>query len=433
MATKTDYSHAFLVGSFNGQITPQQLNNTQWKKVDNTIDYSLICSIYYQGHVDAMLDGNNNRATFLRNVCHYKLAFEEQITDGKMIAGQEVSMILEKNMGKDNFTYTFRLMGLHLYFFPLNTTLIAIEIDDTGTELDDLTAAHSSMALSKTYNRDEIKSAFSSLSSFLPAGDFSLILGAGNKFKLYQVIEIETKEITDSLLYEIGTSSPIGCVGTNHQIAPSKSYFDNIMKTNIVSAFNDWKGLALMDSFTMISNAEKREDWSWEQHFYLWNNHYFQLIYLRALLEKTFCFSRNSAYRMDENTQNLSQEVSDMERYYFYDKISYNFLPNLLYKAIAKGMELKEEREELSKQIKERTKQEDEKKKEKEENRRDIITLGLSIFAVFSIAWDLCEIIKDAFTGDYDHETAFVIFWCAIGVILVLAAYIFVIKKYANK
>ena len=276
-------------------------------------------------------------------------------------------------------------------------------------------------------------SAFSSLSSFLPAGDFSLILGSGNKFKLYQVIEIETKEITDSLLYEIGTSSPIGCVGTNHQIAPSKSYFDNIMKTNIVSAFNDWKGLALMDSFTMISNAEKREDWSWEQHFYLWNNHYFQLIYLRALLEKTFCFSRNSAYRMDENTQNLSQEVSDMERYYFYDKISYNFLPNLLYKAIAKGMELKEEREELSKQIKERTKQEDEKKKEKEENRRDIITLGLSIFAVFSIAWDLCEIIKDAFTGDYDHETAFVIFWCAIGVILVLAAYIFVIKKYANK
>ena len=136
---------------------------------------------------------------------------------------------------------------------------------------------------------------------------------------------------------------------------------------------------------------------------------------------------------MNRSVKNLSEELSDMEKYYFYDNITYNFLPNMLYQAMAKGLGIKEEREELSKQIKERIKQENEKEKEKEENRRDIITLFLSIFAVFSIAWDLCSIIKDAYTGDYDHETAFVIFWSAIGVILVLAAYIFIIKKYAKK
>lgn len=407
MAT-TKYSHAFLVGSFNGIITPQELDQ-EWERVNNQDEYEWICSIYYKGHVDAMLDVNNCRPPFLKDVCHYKLSFGGIDAKGENIVGKEIEMKMKKNMGKDEFMYRFRLMNLHLYFFPYNIALLAIEIDDTGTELNELTAAHSSLTQCNTYAREEIKFAFSSLSRFLsnPSG----ILGVGNKFKLYQVIEINSEKIEDRMLYEIATSSPIGCVGTRHPLAPSEQYYNKIIGLNTVSAFNDWKGLALMDSFTMISNAEKRDDWTWDKHFYLWNNHYFQLIYLRCLFEKTFCFSQNIAYRMGESSPDLSKMISDMERYYFYNKISYNFLPNLLYESMSKGMELKEERDELSKQIKERAKEEEaitkeqekaaaqtlkeqqEEQKEKDDKRFNNILAYVSIFAVFSVIWDICSIL----------------------------------------
>lgn len=407
MAT-TKYSHAFLVGSFNGKITPQELDK-DWERVNNQEEYEWICSIYYKGHVDAMLDVNDSRPAFLKDVCHYKLTFDEVDDNGEKSVGKKIEMKMKKNMGKDEFIYCFRLLNLHLFFFPYNIVLLAIEIDDTGTDLNELTAAHSAMTQSGTYTRNEIKFAFSSITRFL--SNPPSILGVGNKFKLYQVIEIDSEKIEDRMLYEIGTSSPIGCVGTRHPLAPSEQYYDNIMRLNTVSAFNDWKGLALMDSFTMISNAEKSDDWTWDEHFYLWNNHYFQLIYLRCLFEKTFCFSQNIAYRMGESTPDLSKMISDMERYYFYNKISYNFLPNLLYESMSKGMELQDEREELAKQIKERAKEEEtiikeheiataqrlkeqqDEQKERDEKRFNNILAYVSIFAVFSVIWDICSIL----------------------------------------
>lgn len=420
--TTTTYSHAFLVGDFNGHVTPQQLSD-KWEKVRNDNEYAWICSMYYQGHVDAMLDVNEKRPAFLKNVCHYRFTLEEQIGDVDTIPGKNISLTkMKKNMQTEEFTYTFRLLHLHLYFFPLGITLIAIEIDDSGTDLNELTAAHNAMMSTDIYKREELKSALSPILGFLPSNDASLILGIGNKFKLYQVIKIESEVIENSLLYEVGTSSPIGCVGTRHQLAPSKSYYDNIMDNNVVSAFNDWKGLALMDSFTVISNATKREDYTWDDHFYLWNNHYFQLIYLRCLFEKIFCSTRNTNYRMTEDTQDISEEINKMERYYFYDKISHNFLPNLIYKSMSLGLELKEEREELSKQVKERT-------KEEEEKRQNRITLGLSVFAVFSVAWDLCSIFMKAFTSDGERLPAQSLFGLSIIAIIFLAFHIYRKKK----
>lgn len=391
----TNYSHAYLVGALNAHIKPQQLNE-KWEKVNNYEEYAWLCSMYYQGHVDAMLDVNKYRPEFLKDVCHYKLSKHSDENDN---IGKLISLTgMKKNLGKEEFIYKFRLLNLHLYFFPLGIVLFAIEIDDSGTDLDDLTAAHNSMMSTATYKRKELTSALSPILELLPSNDASQILGIGNKYKIYQVIKIETEKIEDTLLYEIGTSSPIGCIGTNHQLAPSKTYYDNIMNNNVVSAFSDWKGLAIMDSFTMISNAAKSDDWTWDRHFYLWNNCYFQLIYLRCLFEKSFCSIRNTNYRMTESSLNISEEITNMERYYFYEKISYNFLPNLLYKSISIGLELKEEREELSKQVKERAKEEEEYKKDKEEKRLNNVLAYVSIFAVFSVIWDICSIGMKAFT-----------------------------------
>ena len=99
--------------------------------------------------------------------------------------------------------------------------------------------------------------------------------------------------------------------------------------------------------------------------------------------------ARNNAYREDNaDLEHLPWEIEQMEKYYFYENISYNFQPNLIYKAMAKGLGIKEEREELSKQIKESAKKEAEEKKEKESRKFDHILSYAAIFAVFSIIWD---------------------------------------------
>ena len=431
---KSKYSHAFLVGSFNGVLKPGQLNPNIWELVKLTEEeYEGLISDYYQSLIDSMVEAETNKQqkpVFLNSVHHYIHSFKTTGKEGVEKVGQSITIALTKGKDKIPFNYTLNLCNLHLYFFPLDIVLVAIEFDDSGNELDDLTAAHHALVnwKYKDFSNNEIDSAFEPLKTLVNNRDISKLVTDGNNLKIFQIVQTEETEPADDLLFEIATFSPIGAVNGKEKqsLTPSDDYYNHIMQNNSVSAFYSWRALALVDSFTVL--AGNRDFNIWPQL-----NHYFPLIYLRCIFEKTYCFSRNNAYRMNRSAKNLYEELSDMEKYYFYDNITYNFLPNMLYQAMAKGLGIKEEREELLEQIKERTKQDDEKKKEKEANRRDLITIGLSIFAVFSIAWDLCSIIKDAYSGDYDHKTAFVILWSAIGVILVLAAYILIIKKNGKK
>lgn len=433
MAT-TKYSHAFLVGSFNGGLKPEQLDTNVWKLVKlSEGEYEDRISDYYQSLIDSMVEaetGKQQRPPFLNDVHHYVHQFKTTDNEGKEKEGKRIILGLTKGKDKINFDYSFDLCNLHLYFFPLNIVLVAIEIDDSGCDLDDLTAAHHSL-INWNYNdfsNEKINDALQPLRVLLENEDLNKLVTDGNNLKIYQIVQTEDAEPKNDLLYEIATFSPIGAVNGKEKqgLTPSVDYFNHIMQNNSVSAFYSWRALALVDSFTVL--AGKKDFSIWPQI-----NHYFPLIYLRCIFEKTYCFSRNNAYRMNRSATNLSEELTDIEKYYFYDNITYNFLPNMLYQAMAKGLGIKEEREELSKQIKERTKHDNDKKKKQEDNRRDLITLGLSIFALFSIAWDLCQIIKDAYTGDYDHKTALVILWSSIGIILLLSAYILIIKKHANK
>ena len=68
---KTVYSHAFLVGSFNGNVSPEILNsdnrwvkevvslNGEIKRYDGDKGYSGLCTLYYKAHLDAMLEAKD--------------------------------------------------------------------------------------------------------------------------------------------------------------------------------------------------------------------------------------------------------------------------------------------------------------------------------------------------------------------------------------
>ena len=210
--------------------------------------------------------------------------------------------------------------------------------------------------------------------------------------------------LTDKINYKDG------CVkkGNRPDMKPAESYFNKIIKENSVATFDNWKGLALVDSFTMLG---KEDSFDKNDCNYL----YFPLIYLRCIFEKTFCFSRNNSYREDKVGKGLMWEIEQMEKYYFYDNISYNFQPNLLYQAMANGLGIKKEREELTKQV-----------KEQEEHRFDKILAYVAIFAVFSVVWDICSIVMKAIPQFESSWTAVV--FIVFGVV-VAGAFVFKIKN----
>ncbi len=409
----TIYSHAFFVGSFNGKLIPQQLQEAGWIRGEMPGIYNNVYATYYKGHVDAMLELELAKPALLEGVCHYRLPFEERDDRGTLInPGKQFTFRMKKDGGATEFEYAFTLCNLHIYFYPYDIVLFAMEIDDSGIELNELTAAHNGLANWRfdSFATEEFKEVFKTLIPYIKDNSVANILADGNKFKSFQIIQIETDAIADEMLYEIGTLSPVGCIGTDHWLAPSYEYYhDNIIKNNKVSLFDSWKGLALVDTFTVISRDKTAPGKTSDNLFFLWRNYYFPLIYLRCLVEKTFCFRRNTAYRRNQNVENLVEEIADMERYYFYNNISYNFLPNLLYQSMAHGLGLKEERHELSNQVKERAKEEHAKQKEINERRTDMLTVLLSVFAIFSVVWDLCSIITSAFPS-FDKSLTALIF-----------------------
>lgn len=430
--TTTKYSHAFLVGNFNGNITPEQLDPNIWKKeiispngevkrYERDKGYNGLCTLYYKAHLDAMLEGCGiDRPDFLQSVHHYIHDLAVQKCESDTYNG--ITLTLKKGKYPDliPFEYSFTLCKLHLFFFPLSIVLFAIEIDDKGNELDNLTAAHFSLMGfwdADCFGNPKLLKAMRPLTEKLSKSSSGKLTKDGNKLKIFQTIKIDCDRIDDDLLYELATSSPIGCVKKEYRPdqKPSESYFKMIMDNNTISTFDNWEGLALVDSFTMLGK---------EESFYEddCNFLYFPLIYMRSLFEKTFCFSRNNAYREDKaDLESLPWEIEQMEKYYFYENISYNFQPNLIYRAMAKGLGIKEEREELSKQVKESAKKEAEEKKEMENKKFDHILSYAAIFAVFSVVWDLFSLLNVVLGNGKDGNPFIASVFLVVGIFFIVA------------
>lgn len=454
---KAIYSHSFLVGSFNGTAVPQNLVKEGWKlKKLSKGDYDYRLSMYYKSHVDAMVETEGQaKPDFLKEVHHYQYSYQHITKDSHghdqiEILGCPVSISLKK--GENVITYPLTICNLDLFFFPHDILLVSIEFDDSNVDLDLLTLAHKKLVNWESNIKDIADKKFTDhltpLAKLLPNEDLSKLVKDGNNMKIFQIVQGEDEKPNDERLFEIGTFSPICSLKGNTENSLSEEYFTRIMAENSVSTYYNWKGLALVDSFTVLGGID------FEKKIWQWINLYYSLVYLRCIVEKVFCFSRNNEYRLEiddkenrKTLKDLSDEIADMEKYYFYNNFSYNFQPNLVYEAIAKGLDIRTEREELSKQVKERAKEEETRRKEqmaidnqrrkdleevrrkKEENRRSLITIVLSAFAVISILCDLNSLIKDAYTGEADPTPAKILLWISPLAIYIIVTLHFILNK----
>ena len=218
---------------------------------------------------------------------------------------------------------------------------------------------------------------------------------SGSKFKVYTVIDMPESNVDqpynrDHLLYEIGTSSPIGCVSGFGFNKPSESYYDELMQ-NKLSAFHNYEGLALLDSFTIIGTNNYRPLNANTKDFqhHNWNRVYFG-IYMYNL------FVRYSLFKF--NAQFLSDPVKYRDKFqrflnnYDFRHISFNFLPNMIFDCMRKALGVNEEIEVFEKRLSNlaSTIQED------QEKRQAFLLTLISIISALDATESILASVEDA-------------------------------------
>ncbi len=169
---------------------------------------------------------------------------------------------------------------------------------------------------------------------------------SGSKFKTYAIVNLNEKELNqdkvDNLLFEIGTSSMIGSIEKNDYNAPSSSYFEEIMQ-NKINVFNNYSGIALVDSFTVVGHSLFSSDHKGKYEFIKWNtwNRVYFLIYIYNLFIRYNIFRFNAEFI--EDPIKTRDEFQQFIGHHNVKVISFNFLPNIIFDSIKKSFDISDE------------------------------------------------------------------------------------------
>ncbi len=170
---------------------------------------------------------------------------------------------------------------------------------------------------------------------------------SGSKYKLFMVLdipELNEKEMMKSLLFDIGTLSRIGSAIGNSYDSMDKDYVQQLIKKNTISVFNNWEGLALLDSFTVVGN--KILDAPYKKETY---SSVYYGIYLYCLFLKYHLFKYN--FEIADLDEDRRSNFQDFLAKYYFNYISYNFLPTEIFNKIKTALDIEKELQLLNEKI----------------------------------------------------------------------------------
>lgn len=407
------YAHTYLCGHLKTRKSADEVAacDARWTRVIMTTEeYQATSNIYYESFVDSLVEVKGRKQQdFYKGTAYLRMDVKTPCT------------LHDDRFGEQG--WTFELCALHLFFFPYNICLFAIEIEEqAGSDPDKLSYAHGLLRETNDYEQYDAKSKSWVLSLNAPGytkaiepllhvcgvsggegatseSRYANLTCTGNKLKAFQIFGVS--ELSDSLLYELGSTSPVGCVDdSSHSYSPAPSYYEKIMAENTISVFKNWKALALLDSLTVIQLGGT------ERRMWLWRESYFRLIYIHAYYQKTLLFVVNNLFRSDAangECTSILQQMKQQEHWYAFSNISYNFLPQMIYKAIDSSLEIASERTQLHHYLV----QEAERQEALNERRVGKLLSVLTVLTVLSALYDgttlICETLGFA-TGGHAYR-----------------------------
>lgn len=369
-------------------------------------EYSYLRSIYYESFINSLIPTNQNE-----NPSHF---YGETYHLIKNI-NRQCSL---RNPRFHHGEFCFDLQRFHLFGFPYNITFLTIEIEiPENTDLDDISLANSILRDVGKYEQlestasvylNEMQAILKMRGNTTDANNYSTLLSTGNKFKVFQIIKTDT--ISDESLFELGTLSPIGCVSnTSNSYSPSSRYFKKTIDDNSISVFNNWKALALVDTFTVIM----KRDYNFTN---TWKSHYFRLIYIHVLYQKSLLFVMNKRFRSNNDckfSKQLLQEMKEQESHYAFSDISYNFLPQIIYKVMDHSLDVASERNRLHEILE----QEAERQDAIASCRLSRVLIFLTLITSLSVLYDTTSLIKEILVVNNIVCYRIIVIVCTISII----------------
>ena len=338
----------------------------------------------------------------------------------------------------ENEVASFMLNSLHLWCAPFDLVLFAIEIKFESIDFNLMTRCLNALRNCGRYNELQADFAQTGLQPVVDlynkltqnnltlTGNLCQLIQPGNKFKLYQAISLTEPLLDDNvdyLLFDAGTLAKHipNSLGMN-----SKDYYENIMTDRSISVFNGWKGLALLDTFTMLSIDTP--EWVVNN----WNEDYFGKIYVYQLFRKVFLYNINLCYRKRSvDVELLEQQLDRFEQDYSFSTISYNFLPDLINNALEKSFATQQDNEQLYHMI---SKEMGKREQRAEEKTNKFLTF-LTCLTIFSAIYDFSSLVNESFDYSQWFRDTTMGFRAVSTMLLIIvaAAYLVVILKYRKK
>lgn len=305
------------------------------------------------------------------------------------------------DFGEDRVS--FRIENLKLWEAPFHIFLYSVQICFKDAEFNQVTRALNSLRNCAYY--DALQRSFAD-TALLPIvavynattgqqkttdGDMSWLVESGNKFKLFQIVQVpEGIEKGDEqlLLYDAGTLARHTPLSTGIN---SPSYMAHVLDEHAISVFAGWSGLALLDTFTLLSADTP------EKIVKNWEKDYFEKIYIYQLFRKVFLYSVNLHYRRRaEDVVELEKRLDLFEQKYSYTAISYNFLPNIISAAIEKSLNTQRDYDQLDRMIG----KEIEARRNQAEKKTNHFLTFLTCLTIFSAIYDFASLLNESFGYD---------------------------------
>lgn len=157
---------------------------------------------------------------------------------------------------------------------------------------------------------------------------------SGSKYKLFMVLNVpdaKDNHTISNILFDIGTLARVGSAVATTYDSMDKNYIEQLVKSNSISVYNNWKGLALLDTFTVVGNGIG---------MFVYNNYYYG-IYLYSLFIKYSLFKFN--YEIADLDEDRRSQFQDFLTKYYYNFISYNFLPSEIFNRLKISLDIDRE------------------------------------------------------------------------------------------
>jgi len=248
--------------------------------------------------------------------------------------------------------------------------------------------------------------------------NYTCLVENGNKLRIYQIIHaaegsLANDEDRKRQLYQLATFMPVATDGNHEEDSLFTEHQKQEISKNSVAVFPGWTALAMLDTFTILASDSEKQTENWEMR-------YFGMIYIQALFQKTCLFDFNNRFKTALNkgkskqVKRLISEYESFERRCCFNKISYNFLPQLMWDTIHRSLETKDEMHQLFKVMAR------EKSNKEENSRKNMNTLlfAISFMTLFSAICDLGGITENLFKDE--SRLIYIIAMVAISIIVIV-------------